>query len=56
MHRRAGPGHNVSANRRIGRLADGYEASFLGLNGNPLEDFANTARIGIRAKQGVMLP
>jgi imidazolonepropionase-like amidohydrolase len=42
--------------RRIGRLADGYEASFLGLEGNPLDDFANTGRIGLRVKQGAVLP
>jgi hypothetical protein len=42
--------------RRIGRLADGYEASFLGLEGNPLTDFRNTSRIRLRVKQGVILP
>jgi len=42
--------------RRIGRLDDGYEASFLGLEGNPLDDFSNTARIVLRVKQGVILP
>jgi len=42
--------------RRIGRLDDGYEASFLGLEGNPLDDFSNTARIALRVKQGVILP
>ena len=42
--------------RRIGRLAGGYEASFLGLEGNPLTDFGNTSRIGLRVKQGVILP
>jgi imidazolonepropionase-like amidohydrolase len=42
--------------RRIGRLSDGYEASFLVLEGNPLEDFANTGRILMRVKRGRVLP
>lgn len=41
--------------RRIGRLADGYEASFLALDGNPLEDFASVRRIRLRFKQGVAI-
>jgi len=41
--------------RRIGRLADGYEASFLVLPGNPIADFSNTGRIVMRVKQGVIL-
>jgi hypothetical protein len=32
--------------RPFGRLADGYEASFLALEGNPLMDFGSTNRIG----------
>jgi imidazolonepropionase-like amidohydrolase len=42
--------------RRIGLLQDGYEASFLALAGNPLEDLANVRRINLRFKQGVALP
>jgi imidazolonepropionase-like amidohydrolase len=42
--------------RNIGRLEDGYEASFLVLAGNPIADFDNTARILVRVKQGVILP
>lgn len=42
--------------RRIGRLVDGYEASFLTLEANPLDNFANTSRIALRVKQGVILP
>jgi imidazolonepropionase-like amidohydrolase len=38
--------------RRIGRLADGYEASFLVLEGDPLESFDNVVRIAVRVKQG----
>ena len=42
--------------RRIGRLEDGYEASFLALDGDPLADFGATKRIAMRVKQGVVLP
>ncbi len=38
--------------RRIGRLEDGYEASFVVLAGDPLADFANTRRIASRFKDG----
>ena len=41
--------------RRIGELADGYEASFLVLAGDPLQDFANTQRIERRVKRGRFL-
>ena len=41
--------------RRIGRLADGYEASFLVLEGDPLDEFAMTQRIRLRLKQGRIL-
>ena len=50
--------HNIeSANAEIIRkyLKDGYEASFLVLAGNPLEDFQNTGRIEMRVKQGMVL-
>ena len=42
----------IFPNRRIGRLRDGYEASFLVLGGNPLEDFEQVKNITIRLKQG----
>jgi amidohydrolase family protein len=38
--------------RKIGRLSDGYEASFLVLGGNPLERFENVKDIRVRFKQG----
>ena len=38
--------------RRIGRLASGYEASFLVLDGDPIADFANVGRIRMKVKQG----
>lgn len=41
--------------RQIGLLRDGYEASFVALNGNPLEDLSNVRRIQFRFKQGVLL-
>ena len=45
----------IFPDRRIGRLRDGHEASFLVLEGDPLEDFANTQRIALRVKQGHVL-
>lgn len=41
--------------RRIGHLKDGYEASFLVLDGNPIKNFMNTRKISMRIKSGVML-
>jgi hypothetical protein len=46
----------IFPHRKIGRLAEGYEASFLVLSGNPLEDFKNVRSIRIRFKQGMALP
>ena len=41
--------------RKIGYLKNGYEASFLVLNDNPLQDFANVQKIDKRFKQGEFL-
>jgi hypothetical protein len=41
--------------RKIGMLREGYEASFLALEGNPLEDWQNVRKIKLRFKQGVLL-
>lgn len=41
--------------RKVGELSEGYEASFLALDGNPLEDFGAVKRIRFRVKQGVLL-
>jgi len=41
--------------RKVGRLADGYEASFLVLDGNPLDDLAKTGRIVMRVTRGRQL-
>lgn len=45
----------VFPDRKIGQLKSGYEASFLALQANPLEDFQNTARIELRVKNGQVL-
>lgn len=41
--------------RKIGHLKDGYEASFLVLSGDPIQDFTNVRRIERRVKQGEIL-
>ncbi len=41
--------------RKIGRLEEGYEASFVVLSGNPMQDFANTQKIDLRVKQGQIM-
>jgi imidazolonepropionase-like amidohydrolase len=41
--------------RQIGALKEGYEASFLALEGNPLEDLQNVRKIKLRFKQGMLL-
>ena len=45
----------IFPNRKIGFLKPGYEASFLVLDGNPLNDWDNTGKIEIRFKQGVFI-
>jgi imidazolonepropionase-like amidohydrolase len=46
----------VFPKRKVGRLDDGYEASFLVLRGDPLADFDNTGRIVRAMKDGRWLP
>ncbi|NJL75417.1 MAG: amidohydrolase family protein [Saprospiraceae bacterium] len=41
--------------RKIGVLNSGYEASFLALEGNPIEDINNIRKIKLRFKQGNVL-
>ena len=41
--------------RRIGRLADGYEASFIAFGGDPMKDFEATRSIELRVKDGRIL-
>lgn len=43
----------IFPNRAIGSLADGAEASFIALEGNPLTDPANLRKIRLRLKRGV---
>jgi imidazolonepropionase-like amidohydrolase len=43
---------SIFPKRDIGRLADGYEASFLVLKGNPIENFEQVRKIEFRVKQG----
>jgi hypothetical protein len=46
---------SIFPNRRIGAVADGYEASFLVLGGDPLADFRHTRDIVLRVKRGVVI-
>jgi imidazolonepropionase-like amidohydrolase len=41
--------------RKIGHLKEGYEASFLALSADPLQDFTNVQKIEMRVKQGEIL-
>jgi imidazolonepropionase-like amidohydrolase len=41
--------------RKVGALREGYEASFLALSDDPIEDFANFRKISFRFKQGILL-
>ena len=45
----------IYPDRKIGMLEEGYEASFLALDGNPLDDLQNVRKIKMRFKQGVLL-
>jgi imidazolonepropionase-like amidohydrolase len=46
----------IFPDRKIGRFEEGYEASFLALAGNPLDDFDAVQAIVLRVKQGRLLP
>ncbi|HEX7418669.1 MAG TPA: tetratricopeptide repeat protein, partial [Thermoanaerobaculia bacterium] len=46
---------DIFPSRKIGRLAGGYEASFLALDGNPLSDWTAIRRVAIRVKQGHLI-
>lgn len=46
----------IFAARKVGELREGFEANFLVLGGNPLEDPDNLHRIAMRVKQGHVLP
>jgi hypothetical protein len=45
----------IFPDRKIGALREGYEASFLALEGNPVDDLNNVRRIKIRFKEGHLL-
>ncbi len=45
----------IFPNRKIGLLAENYEASFIVLSGNPLENFEQVKNIKLRFKQGYIL-
>jgi imidazolonepropionase-like amidohydrolase len=41
--------------RKIGELRDGYVASFLALDGNPIDGLENIKRISVPVKEGIVL-
>lgn len=41
--------------RKIGEIKEGFEASFLALEGNPIKDLQNVHKIKLRFKQGFLL-
>ncbi len=45
----------IFPNRKIGQLREGYEASFLVLDGNPIENFERVKNIRMRFKQGFFI-
>ncbi|MFL5483581.1 MAG: amidohydrolase family protein [Gemmatimonadaceae bacterium] len=47
--------HAIFPQRKIGKLARGYEASLLVLAGDPIADFSNVRRIVLRMKQGQLI-
>lgn len=48
-------GQSIFPDRKIGRIAPGYEASFLVLDANPLDDFTTLDRIVTRVKEGELI-
>ena len=46
---------DIFPNRKIGHLREGYEASFLVLNNNPLENFEYVKSVRLRFKQGYFI-
>ena len=45
----------IFPSRKIGRLVEGYEANFIALDANPLEDFSNVRKIALLVKNGHVL-
>jgi imidazolonepropionase-like amidohydrolase len=46
---------SIFPKKKAGLLQEGYEASFLALEGDPIKDFANVKKIAFRFKQGILL-
>jgi hypothetical protein len=46
---------SIFPDRKIGYLHEGYEASFIVLRGNPLENFEHVREIQLRFKEGVLV-
>ena len=46
----------IFPDRKLGELRDGFEANFLALDADPLDDPANLHKISMRVKQGRILP
>lgn len=46
---------SIFPNRKIGFLKEGFEASFLVMDGNPMLDFAQIKNISLRFKQGYLI-
>jgi imidazolonepropionase-like amidohydrolase len=46
----------IFPDRKLGALKEGYEASFLALEANPLLDWKATRKIRLRFKQGSLMP
>lgn len=45
----------IYPDRKIGEFKNGFEASFIVLNGNPLEEIENLKNISLKVKQGLIL-
>ena len=45
----------IFPHRKIGALQEGYEASFVVLEGDPIKDFNEVKKITIRVKRGTPL-
>ena len=45
----------IFPNRKIGHLREGYEASFVVLRGNPIDNFEHVRGVHLRFKQGLLI-
>jgi imidazolonepropionase-like amidohydrolase len=46
----------IFPDRRVGELTEGFEATFLALEGDPIADFQNFRRIRMRFANGIQVP